>query len=413
MPKCLECGTPLTNISNEHLIGCCGLTLQEYAIRHCLPLDILVPQDLINQPPNFADYEWMDAQPNRRTRLIVSAVEVAGNLRRNGEFAEVSGEVRRLEQLFWFAKQLRIYKFVFKQEYQFNSKTHRVVAQNCLRTRLANLQDHFISVASLSPIELLLYTSVVASLNSFMSRGYLFLPLADAQQGRMLADRLAQEFKIQFKTLDSLDNHSKILLRTETLDHSYGLINLLKHQLEEIPCAIEHLYPTTPIASVTKELSFDSAHFITDHPGACSNMHGGRYNLMVTVCDHIDVYTGFVMDYAYLKAVVKERVIKSLDHANINLADSSLSWRSSTELLSIFIWQRLIDYIPSLEELNVYETENSHCTYVGPSLEEWQGSGCILPSHFDDPQLGRSVLRRQSGLSSCPVRLTSVGGKKQ
>lgn len=415
MPKCLECGETLTEMNHEHLGLCCGLTMQEYAIRHCLSLDMLVPERLINTPLDISDYPNIPAQPSRRALLILSAIKAVGQLRTSGEFVEMPGEVRRLEQLFWYLQQLNVYQFKFCQEYIFNDKTHRVAAQNCLRTHALNIDETgIISVDTISPIELLLYTAVAVSLNSFMCAGYLFIRFADAEQGQLLSESLQKEFKINLKVLDTLDSEGGILLRTHNEYDANGFTNLLRHRLEEIPCTMECFSLTTPEAAVTKELHFDSAHFITDHPGACANMHGGRYNLSVTISDHINPHTGFVMDYGYLKTVVKNRVIERLDHANLNLVDTSLSWRSSTELLSIFIWEHIIDYIPSLEEINIYETDTSYCTFCGPSLEEWQINGCrILDSHFNNPQLGCSILRRQSGVSSCPVKLTSVSDKKK
>ena len=63
MPECLECGTSLTEMTNEHLVDCCGLTLQEYALRHCLSLDILVPERLINTLPDVMCIHWRPLKP--------------------------------------------------------------------------------------------------------------------------------------------------------------------------------------------------------------------------------------------------------------------------------------------------------------------------------------------------------------
>ena len=123
-------------------------------------------------------------------------------------------------------------------------------------------------------------------------------------------------------------------------------------------------------ATVVKELVFDSAHFITDHPDKCVNLHGGRYAMNVKVKDHIDPLTGFVLDYGYLKRIAKEKIVDQLDHHNLNYVATELSWRSSTELLNIFIWEKLIEYLPGLTELQIYETSQSHCCLLGPSLDE-------------------------------------------
>jgi len=165
--------------------------------------------------------------------------------------------------------------------------------------------------------------------------------------------------------------------------------------LKELPCVSERYFSDVQHATVSKELVFDSAHFITDHPGKCENLHGGRYALHVKIEGRIDPLTGFVIDYGYLKAVAKKHVIEKLDHQNLNFVCANLGWRSSTELLNIFIWEQLIEFLPGMVELQTYETTQSFCQYRGPSLEELQKNNGKTPlKHFSQPDLGRSVLRQ-------------------
>ena len=101
------------------------------------------------------------------------------------------------------------------------------------------------------------------------------------------------------------------------------------------------------------------------------------------------------MDYGYLKSVVKKHVIEKLDHQNLNFVCADLGWRSSTELLNIFIWEQLIEFLPGLVELQTYETTQSFCQYQGPSLDEMKKNHGMTPlKHFSQPDLGRSVLRQ-------------------
>ena len=73
-----------------------------------------------------------------------------------------------------------------------------------------------------------------------------------------------------------------------------------------------------------------------------------------------------------------------------------MAWRSSTELLNIFIWEQLIDYLPGLIELQTFETTQSYCQYRGPSLEQIQNDlTCASLKHFSNSELGQSVLRNQ------------------
>ena len=126
----------------------------------------------------------------------------------------------------------------------------------------------------------------------------------------------------------------------------------LKKNLEEflksIPCFNDKFYLSTPKASITKKLVFDSAHYITDHEGKCKNLHGGRYDIEISIKDRIDPMTGFVIDYSLIKNITKNLVINKFDHKTLNLTCSELSWRSSTEFLAIVIWEILIEYLPNL-----------------------------------------------------------------
>ena len=67
--------------------------------------------------------------------------------------------------------------------------------------------------------------------------------------------------------------------------------------------------------SVTKEFTFDMAHNLPVHDGACVNLHGHTYKLQVTVQGPICPFTGMVIDFKHLKSMVKEEVIDKYDHA--------------------------------------------------------------------------------------------------
>lgn len=413
MPQCLECHQAVTAIDNQHLIQCCGLTLQEYALRHKLPLDILVPPEQLNQIDDLSGYSVPKQSPDNRAKLIVSAMNALGLIRSDKDFLFITGEVRRLDQLFWLQQALEGYRFQFRQEYIFNDSTHRVAAYNKLKTIKRELvYSDPTDINTLSTSDFLFFLSINIAFGAEYYGGYLFLNYADERYVDVICERLVQQHKITLIALEPIQ-HNTALLRSCTLNDTRALLHLLKSELCAIPYTEEHFYRTTPQASVSKELVFDSAHFITDHSGSCANLHGGRYNLHVTLQDQINPYTGFVMDYGYLKTVVSHRVIKHLDHRNLNLADASLAWRSTTELLSAFIWQQLIDYLPSLSELLIYETDSSYCRFSGPTLEELQQGAECLPSPFCSPQLGQSLVRRRAFHANHPVHLELVAQKKR
>ena len=56
---------------------------------------------------------------------------------------------------------------------------------------------------------------------------------------------------------------------------------------------------------VTKEIRFEAAHRLQDHPGACCNLHGHSYRMEVTVEGAISA-DGMVVDFGKLSVILRE-----------------------------------------------------------------------------------------------------------
>lgn len=390
--QCFECKKDITHIDNTHLSGCCGLTLQEYAIRHHISLDLLISETMVNMQDDITSYQLPAQTPTKRSNTVFSALVAIDALEDSDPFLIVNCDVRRLDQLLWYLRELQLYGFQFRQDYFYTSSSHRVVAQNRIKT-LQAYSHKFPAVED--DVQFDLYVAVIVAHIAEFHHGYLFLSLPKTANLGWMFECLAKDYQIRWITLDACTDAKQQLYRTESLQDAQRLLKLVEGQLNEIPCARDRFYAEVEQATVSKELVFDSAHFITDHPGRCVNLHGGRYTVNVKIQGRIDPLTGFVIDYGYLKAVVKERVTKRLDHQNLNYVCGDLAWRSSTELLNIFIWEQLIEYLPGLVELQTYETTQSYCVYRGPSLEQMQNQGVsTVLKHFSSAELGQSVLRK-------------------
>ena len=76
--------------------------------------------------------------------------------------------------------------------------------------------------------------------------------------------------------------------------------------------------------TATRKFSFDSAHFLPYHEGKCRNMHGHRYEMLLTIGgDLIDPSSeqsdaGMIIDFGHLKKIVEAEVLSKLDHKIIN-----------------------------------------------------------------------------------------------
>ena len=390
--RCLECNKEVTHLGNEHLGKCSGLTLQEYAIRHHMSLDLLVDESMVGTLDNVADYFLPAHKANMRSQTIMTALIFANAFQQQQSFYVLDSEIRRLDQLLWYLRELQVYGFQFRQEYSYSDTSHRVIADNRIKTPHA--YAHKFPAADADSSSDLFTATVIAQAGQIHS-DYVFLSLPDNGDVQDFLDQLTRLHQIRWTRLESYENAANALFRTESLEDAQRLLKFVEPHLKEMPCACDRFYAETAHATVSKELVFDSAHFITDHPGKCENLHGGRYSLQVKVSGRVDPLTGFVIDYGYLKSVVKQRVIKRLDHQTLNFVCADLGWRSSTELLNIFIWEQLIDYLPGMVELQTYETTQSYCTYQGPSLDQIQkGKDRDVLKHFSHPKLGRSILRK-------------------
>lgn len=403
--ECLECGARVARLDNDHLLRCSGLTLHEYALRHQLPLDMLLTTDQVNVPDPEGGYPRARRHPSETARAVMQAIRVSGVLQEEDGFTVVPGEIRRLDLLLWCLQHLQDYGFMFRQEYRFNTSTNRVVSLSRLKTLRSNLVGSAaVSLSLAPPPDFRTMLAVCLALTGEIQNGYLFIRIGNEADANDICATVRRNARIELSVLEDMAGNGGVMLRCRTLDDSIRLTHYLHRHLQELPGAWERLHEDTPVVSVVKELVFDSAHFITDHPAKCSNLHGGRYTLQVRVRGRVDPETGCVIDYGYLKRVVTRHVVDLFDHHNLNYVAPELAWRSTTEMLCIYIWERLIDYLPGLEELRLFETEQSWCHYRGPTLAEFQqrGSETIL-HHFAALDGRASALRRALGGPVKPV----------
>lgn len=108
--------------------------------------------------------------------------------------------------------------------------------------------------------------------------------------------------------------------------------------------------------------------------GMCANenWHGHNYELYVTVKGKVNQDTGFLYDVKKLSVLVQEKVLKQLDHKNLNVDVPILHGQMcTTENLAIAIWQQLEPHLPAgvhLHCVKLYETPTIFVEYYGEVL---------------------------------------------
>jgi 6-pyruvoyltetrahydropterin/6-carboxytetrahydropterin synthase len=130
---------------------------------------------------------------------------------------------------------------------------------------------------------------------------------------------------------------------------------------------------------VTKEFSFEMAHALEGHDGACSRIHGHSYRLWVTVggrpvADAGSPKQGMVVDFGDLRRIVSREILDRFDHA--------------------FVVRRT--------EANSALVDALAAHYEGVRVVEWQPTSENLVAHFVEllrPALPAGVTLRAVRLS--------------
>lgn len=115
---------------------------------------------------------------------------------------------------------------------------------------------------------------------------------------------------------------------------------------------------------IYKEFSFEAAHHLPNVPKGhkCARLHGHSFYVKVHVSGDVGVDTGWVMDFAKLKAAFAP-VYQQLDHYYLNEIEGLEN--PTSENLARWIWLRLKPELPMLSMIEVKETCTSGCIYRG------------------------------------------------
>jgi 6-pyruvoyltetrahydropterin/6-carboxytetrahydropterin synthase len=106
---------------------------------------------------------------------------------------------------------------------------------------------------------------------------------------------------------------------------------------------------------VTKEFSFEMAHALEGHDGACSRIHGHSYRLWVTVGgepvgDAASPKQGMVVDFGDLRRIVAREILDRFDHAFVvrrTAANSALIDAMAAHYEGV----RVVEWQPTSENL--------------------------------------------------------------
>lgn len=116
---------------------------------------------------------------------------------------------------------------------------------------------------------------------------------------------------------------------------------------------------------IFKIFTIEAAHRLPNVPSGhkCAQLHGHSFRVEIHVAGDLDPQTGWVMDFADMKAVFQP-IYDRLDHHYLN--DIPGLENPTSEMLAQWIWRQLKPGLPLLAEIVVHETCTSGCRYRGP-----------------------------------------------
>ncbi|MEP7176420.1 MAG: 6-carboxytetrahydropterin synthase [Gemmatimonadales bacterium] len=135
-----------------------------------------------------------------------------------------------------------------------------------------------------------------------------------------------------------------------------------------------------PRCRVTRRVHFNAAHRLHNPAasdawnqatyGVCNNpnYHGHNYELDLSVEGDIDPRTGYVMDLNHLKELAQDRLLRHLDHTNLNL---DVPWFRdlvpTSENIALVCWRELRAALPPALTLSLrlWETPRNYVDYEG------------------------------------------------
>lgn len=115
---------------------------------------------------------------------------------------------------------------------------------------------------------------------------------------------------------------------------------------------------------ISKTVTFDAAHRLSEHDGRCSRLHGHTYTATIVIEAAQPKPTGpkrgMVADFGQVSDVVEAIVDRYLDHRYLN---DTVDVYPTSENLAKWLFGKLKPDVPNLAEVTISESCTTQATY--------------------------------------------------
>ena len=112
---------------------------------------------------------------------------------------------------------------------------------------------------------------------------------------------------------------------------------------------------------------FDAAHYLRDYQGKCENLHGHRFEVVVSLETEKLDEAGMAFDFTELKRHMK-KILDRYDHACLNEVEPFVNINPSSENMAATIYGEmdnlLVDSTVSVVSVEVWESPECCATYA-------------------------------------------------
>jgi len=113
-----------------------------------------------------------------------------------------------------------------------------------------------------------------------------------------------------------------------------------------------------------KDFMFEAAHHLPNVPAGhkCGRLHGHSFLVRLEITGEVDAHTGWIMDFAELKAAFKP-IYDQLDHYYLN--EIAGLENPTSEVLAKWIWDQMKPKLAELSAVTIKETCTAGCIFRG------------------------------------------------
>ena len=110
------------------------------------------------------------------------------------------------------------------------------------------------------------------------------------------------------------------------------------------------------------QMYFAAAHHLLNYEGECENQHGHNWLVEAYVKGNSLDKSNILIDYKVLKRELKA-VLDLLDHKDLNELPYFKGESPSSEMISMFIYNKLKEKVNLVSKVSVWETPTSCASY--------------------------------------------------